>query len=203
VKLGVRWHHRGVGTEAELLARARGGDDDAFCQLLQLHQAQVHAYIGRTVRSKDIVEDLAQETFLKAHRHLATYREESSLRVWLLGIARNETLAFLRDEERRRARERRTLKSALEGWLADRARTEPSGPAEEAQRLSALEDCIRGLSLTSAALVVDVYFKGRTTGKIARETGRQVGAVSMTLLRIRQALRRCIESRLATVGTKP
>jgi RNA polymerase sigma-70 factor (ECF subfamily) len=188
--------------EADLIERARQGSDDAFCQLLRLHQAQVHAYIGRYIRSKDVVEDLAQEVFLKAHLNLSSFRQESSLRVWLLGIARNETLTYLRDEERRRSRERKTLRSAVDDWLAKGIESNSSDPAEQVRRMAALEECIHHLPEHSAGLVTDVYFKGRSTGEIARQTERQVGAVSMTLLRIRQALRRCIELRLTATGAQ-
>ena len=188
--------------ESELIERAKQGDDDAFCHLLRLHQAQVHAYIGRYLRSKDVVEDLSQEVFLKAHLNLSSFRKESSLRVWLLGIARNEMLTHFRDEERRRLRERKTLRSAVDGWLAKGIESNSSDPAEQVRRMVALEDCMQNLPEHSAGLVTDVYFKGKSTGEIARHTNRQVGAVSMILLRIRQALRRCIELRLTATGAQ-
>jgi RNA polymerase sigma-70 factor (ECF subfamily) len=77
-----------------------------------------------------------------------------------------------------------------------------SDPVEQARRMAALEDCIQNLPEHSAGLVADVYFKGRSTGEIAQQTERKVGAVSMVLLRIRQALRRCIESRLTATGAQ-
>jgi len=186
--------------EERLTEQARQGSDEAFCQLLLLHQVQVHTYIGRYVRNRDVVSDLAQETFLKAYRSLATYRGESSLRVWFLKIARNEVLLYVRGEERRRSREQKTMRSALEACLGARVESESPDPADRARRLSALEGCMRELPGHSADLIANVYFRGRKTGDIARQTGRPVGSISMAVLRIRQVLRRCIESRLEAKG---
>jgi len=189
--------------ETALLAQARTGSRDAFCELMRLHQAQVHAYLGRAVRSRDIVDDLAQETFLKAYRSLAAFKGDSTLRVWLLGIARNEVLMYLRAEGRRRAREAHSMESSVASWLAGRLESDSPSPAEYERRVGALEDCIRKLPEHSAGILADYYFKGRSAEDIARLTGKRKGTVCVTLFRIRLALRECIELRLAAPGAKP
>ena len=60
--------------EAALVAAARGGDRDAFGELVVRHQQRVFRLAGRFFRRREEVEDVAQETFLQAWRKLDTYR---------------------------------------------------------------------------------------------------------------------------------
>ncbi len=188
-------HHRGVDSDLEVVRRAQAGSADAFRELVRRHQAQVHAFLGRFIARLDVVEDLAQETFLKAYRHLRAYRGESSPRVWLLGIAKNEALMQLRSERSRRSREAASFDAALSGWLAERGE---AGSVEDQEReLRALEDCLRGLAPESAGMIDAFYYRGESAADLARRAGKREGAVRMTLLRIREALRQCVQSKVA------
>src|SRR5687767_10547951 len=82
----------------KLIGEAREGSADAYCQLVRLYQARVRTYIGRFIRDPNIVDDLAQNTFLCGYRKLDSYRGDASLGTWLLSIARNEALMHLREE---------------------------------------------------------------------------------------------------------
>src|SRR6185503_7133146 len=105
---------------AKLVADIRAGSRDAFTQLVRLHQSKVRCYLGRFVRGADVVDDLAQETFIAAYRSLAAYRQQSTLGLWLLGIARNLALKHLRDEQRRRTQEADTFEAAFSKWAQER-----------------------------------------------------------------------------------
>jgi RNA polymerase sigma-70 factor (ECF subfamily) len=85
----------------DALARARGGDGDAFNELVEpyLRELQVHCY--RILGSLQDAEDLLQETLLAAWRGLDGFEERASLRVWLYRIATNRCLNALRDRGRR------------------------------------------------------------------------------------------------------
>lgn len=189
--------------EEELVNQAREGSRASFAELLRLHQAHVRAYIGGYVRQPEIVEDLAQETFLTAYRKLDTFRAESPFRIWLLAIAGNTALMHLRSDERRRSHERESLRSVVAGWLAERMESGGENFSLYERRTKALEVCIKSLPQASAALVTDYYLRERTTTEIARETGKHQGAVLRALSRIRQALRRCIELRVGTEKVGP
>jgi len=185
--------------ETDLVREAQSGSPEAFRELVRLHQAQAHAFLGRFLSSMDVVEDLAQETFLKAYRNLGSYRGESPFRVWLLGIARNEALMHLREERSRRARESASVASALAGWMADRLEGDPLSLEEQDFRLRALDDCLKGLAPQSASLVDEFYFQGSPLADVARRAGKREGAVKMALLRIRQTLRECVQLKGAAV----
>ncbi len=186
--------------ESILVEQARAGSEDAFARLVALHQGRVRAWLGRYVRHRDAVDDLAQDVFLAAYRSLDGYKGDAAVSIWLLGIARHRALAWLRDEARLRAREAGTLGTALAGWRLQRLDTEPFDPAGEERRVSALADCVRQLPPHSAALVRDHYYRNLPAVQIARAQGKKESMVRMALLRIRQALRRCVEQKLALEG---
>jgi RNA polymerase sigma-70 factor (ECF subfamily) len=183
---------------AELLERTLEGSAAAFSEIVRHYQSRVRAYLGRYVRDQDVVDDLAQDTFVRAYRGLAGYRRESSFGVWLLGIARNLALMHLREESRRRAKESDLLRQALSRWLAEQAEREDLGESDAA--LAALERCLEALPEHSADLVESYYYRGRSATELARDAGKKESAVWMTLLRIRELLKRCIQGRLAGAG---
>jgi RNA polymerase sigma-70 factor (ECF subfamily) len=187
------------------LDRARRGDAEAFTRLVHLHQARVRTYLDRFLSNKDrdIVDDLAQQTFLDAFRSLSSHTGETAFDHWLLRIAKNRALTYLRDQQRRRAREEASVELALAGWLADRMQSGPGDPTRHEQRLSALQACLNGLPETSRQLVANYYFHGQQGVDIARGLGKKQSWVWVTLLRIRQALRQCIELRLKAGEVSP
>jgi len=73
--------------DAELLARARNGDAEAFGDLVDRHRGAVHRAALAALGGGTEADDVAQEAFLLAHRRLATFRGESSFRTWLVRIA--------------------------------------------------------------------------------------------------------------------
>jgi RNA polymerase sigma-70 factor, ECF subfamily len=184
-----------MDNEAGWVEEARGGSAEAFARLVRLHHAPVRAYLGRYVRDRETADDLAQETFLGAFRSLSSWRGDAPFRMWLLGIARNRALTHLRDEERRRARHAETVDAIVASLLT--RRIENDVPAAHERKLAALRSCLEFLPPASAAMVEDFYFKGRTAVDIAQQSGRKESAVWMALLRVRIALRQCVDGKLA------
>ena len=181
--------------EATLLAKAQRGSEEAFTGLVRLHQGAVRAYLGRSTRDREVVDDLAQEVFVTAYRKLASFRGDASLRSWLLGIACNHWLAFLRGEQRRLARHEKRLQLELSRWQAKRV--EEREPLLADEERGALRECLLKLPGRSRALVEAHYFRGEAAATIAEGLGRKASTVRMTLLRARKTLRSCMEQRLA------
>ncbi|HEV3025918.1 MAG TPA: sigma-70 family RNA polymerase sigma factor [Planctomycetota bacterium] len=183
-----------------LISRIRTGSRDAFTELVRGHQARVRSYLGRFLRDGDIVDDLAQETFIAAFRSLDTFKQQANLGSWLLGIARNLALKHLRDEQRRRSRETDSLEIAFSRWSERRLESEESSLQRHEQVLEALRTCIGGLQKQSAGILRDTYVKGRSAAEIANDLGKTEGTIWVTLMRIRQSLRDCIGEKMARAG---
>jgi RNA polymerase sigma-70 factor, ECF subfamily len=114
-------------TEAELLARAQGGDEDAYAALVRAHQELAFRTAVLITQDAAEAEEAAQDAFVKAWRALPRFRAGAPLRPWLLAIVANEA------RNRRRAAGRR-------GALALRARTrarEEVAPSAEAVAVAA------------------------------------------------------------------
>ena len=156
--------------EATLIGAARAGSREAFTNLLRIHQSRIRSYLGRFVRDRDVVDDLAQETFLSTYQSLSTYREEVPFRMWMLGIARHRVLRYLRELQRRRAHESALFRGAVGEWLAKEA--ESLGPQDHEREVEALRSCLEGLPPKSSALVAEYYFRRRPRSPGRRTSGR-------------------------------
>lgn len=78
-----------IDPDALLIDRAKRGEVQAFEMLVVKYQRRIQRLIGRFVRDVDLVEDVAQETFIRAYRALPQFRGESAFYTWLYRIAVN------------------------------------------------------------------------------------------------------------------
>src|SRR5436305_13556530 len=92
---------RGADVTDQTLARARGGDEDAFRKLTEPYRRELQLHIYRIVGSVQDAEDLLQETLLAAWRSLEQFEGRATVRAWLYRIATNSSLDALRESRRR------------------------------------------------------------------------------------------------------
>jgi RNA polymerase sigma-70 factor (ECF subfamily) len=83
-----------------LVERTVAGDQRAYEMLVLKYQRRIQRLIGRMVRDVDLVEDIAQETFIRAYRALAQFRGEAQFYTWLYRIAVNTAKKALGDLKR-------------------------------------------------------------------------------------------------------
>jgi RNA polymerase sigma-70 factor (ECF subfamily) len=171
-------------TDDTLAARCAGGDPDAFHTLTLRYYRAVCGFLYRRLQQPDLVEDLAQETFLEAYRGLRDGRRPESFSSWLFGIAANRCGKWFRRK-----------KPALfaPGELPEPASAPFVSPAEEAEeqrRLAAsLEEGLASLPEGTRALLEMKHRQGKTCEQIAAELGRPVGTIKSLLSRAYKALR--------------
>jgi RNA polymerase sigma-70 factor (ECF subfamily) len=87
--------------DQQLVERVQHGDKQAFGLLVAKYQRKLHRLLARLVRDPVEVEDLAQETFIKAYRALASFRGESAFYTWLYRIGLNTAKNHLVAQGRR------------------------------------------------------------------------------------------------------
>ena len=83
-------------TDAELVERARAGDQAAFGVLVDRYQHVVIRAARAVLGPSDEVEDVAQEAFVRAFRHIAGFRGDASVKTWLLAITWRQALSHRR-----------------------------------------------------------------------------------------------------------
>ncbi len=85
----------------ELARFAREGDESAFEEILRRYSPRVFRFAGKFFRQRSLVEEAAQEVFLKAFTELGSYEGRGSMEGWLTRITTNTCLNMLRSSKRR------------------------------------------------------------------------------------------------------
>jgi RNA polymerase sigma-70 factor, ECF subfamily len=86
-------------TDQEVVLLARGGREAAYRELVRRYERPVFALLYRMVRDRELAEDLAQETFVKALNAIESYRPEFKFSSWIFKIANNAAIDHLRRRE--------------------------------------------------------------------------------------------------------
>src|ERR1051325_11733865 len=87
--------------ERQLVRRAKGGDMDAYDDLIRRYQERIYATIYHMTANHEDANDLAQETFIKAHQALKSFKGDASFYTWVYRIAVNKTINFLKQRKNR------------------------------------------------------------------------------------------------------
>jgi RNA polymerase sigma-70 factor (ECF subfamily) len=172
-------------TDAALVAGSLRGDRDLFEELARRYYRPVCAFLWQRLRRPDLVEDLAQETFLEAYRSLGTLGRPEQFAGWLFGIARNRCCKWLR-------RPRLGLFAPADGTepaADDAGMTTFEELEEQRQQLARLDRELAGLPEETRRLLELKHRHGKTCEEIAAELRRPVGTVKSLLSRTYRALR--------------
>jgi RNA polymerase sigma factor (sigma-70 family) len=121
--------------DAELVKASLAGDREAFGQVVSRYQSLVCSLAYSATGSLSQSEDLAQETFFAAWKHLADLREPAKLRPWLCGIARNLINNFLRAQGREPSQRAESLEAIVEPRSTEPLPVERAISREEAEIL--------------------------------------------------------------------
>jgi RNA polymerase sigma-70 factor (ECF subfamily) len=113
-------------SDAMLVERAVAGDQRAFELLVIKYQRRIERLIGRMVRDVNLVEDIAQETFIRAYRALHQFRGDAQFYTWLYRIAVNTAKRFLLKLKHDPAVFQSALQSSDEDDETFQRRSEPS-----------------------------------------------------------------------------
>ena len=169
--------------------------DKKFQRIVLDHQQSVRVFLARYVFCPQQIDDLAQEVFIVAHKQLRHFRRESKISTWLLGIARNKALGYLRSEVTRLRNQKQFAEANNIGCSLESLNQEIDSQANF-ERIDALNDCIDQLPKPSRQLVERFYFKNEPSSVIAAVTQQKDGTVRMKLKRIRIVLQKCIASKI-------
>src|SRR4051794_29455055 len=89
-----------MNTDAELVERATGGDQDAMSELYERYFDRVYDFLTRLIHDRTEAADIAQDTFIKAMTGLGGLTSGASFKCWLFTIARNTALNRLEKASR-------------------------------------------------------------------------------------------------------
>jgi len=177
-----------------LIDRVKRGDMRAFEMLVVKYQRRIERLIGRMVRDTDLVQDIAQETFIRAYRALPQFRGESAFYTWLYRIAVNTAKKQLVDLKRDPLVSEGSLANSDDGDETSRVENElTDGETPEALLASkeiaaAVNAAIEALSEDLRQAITLREIEGLSYEEIADVMNCPIGTVRSRIFRAREAI---------------
>jgi RNA polymerase sigma-70 factor, ECF subfamily len=148
--------------DPRLIRAAADGDLDAFEAIVRAYQAHIWRFLRHLLTDAALAEDITQETFIRVHRRLGSFRFQSKFSTWLFSIARNAGIDALRSRDRRRG---------LLAAVPERPpQPDPGGQVELKEAVASLPDRLR-----EAFTLIEVF------GLTYREAGEAIGVPEGTV----------------------
>lgn len=187
---------RAAAEDAELVRRFLGGDHAAFEQIVVRHRERIFRTVHQLLRNYADAEEIAQDTFIRAHRGLANFRGDSSLATWLnhiaVNLARNRYWYFHRRKRHATLSLDYTLSADSSATLADVLPADSSAPAREAMATEfsqLISSCMEQLPAAHREILEMRNLLNRSYDEIAEALDIEVGTVKSRIARARGQLR--------------
>ena len=184
-------------TEAELVQRARQGDEEAFAALVEQNQGRIYNLALRMTGNPDDAAELAQEALINAWRGLKHVQGGSSFATWVYRLTSNACIDFLRREKRRAGL---SMTVSLDDEEEERQvelpdlRYSPEVEAERQELRRAIREGLSTLSEEHRKILVLRELDGLSYAQIAQLLGLEEGTVKSRIARARVALRKYLVS---------
>ncbi len=180
----------GSASEAELVRRAVGGEEQAFEEICERHRNMVFGVVRRMVRRQIDAEDLAQRVFVKVYFSLGKFSGKSQLSTWIYRIALNETFDYLRKLKNRRVYYEGDLGADADSVVTNSAIAADQAPPidELAEKRDYLLKLLEHLSEQDRMLMFRKEVEGLTIQDLARDTGMNENTIKVRLYRARVKL---------------
>ena len=178
-----------------VVARAKCGDEDAFHLIFNRYGRPVLSFINNHVQNRELAEELAQETFVRAYRNLGGLRDEMRLSTWLFGIARNvvrESVRQTRKDERKVGLDEPESQKLESGFVL------PEGTMLDKELRTTIHRALAELDDDKRIVFSLKIFHEKSYEEISAITGHTIGKLKTDLHRARAEMRKRIEPYLAS-----
>lgn len=190
--------------DIDLARQAQAGDESAFAEIVRRYSPRVFSTASRFFRQRSLVEEAAQEVFLKAFTQLGSFEGRGSFEGWLTKIATNTCLNMLRGSKRRPELTVSDLSAEEDNWL-EAQMSDSEQPSVE-NNLVAADLADRLLSVLppedqQALLMIDG--EQASIKEVAEATGWSESKVKVRAFRARKKVREAMERLLSSRNNKP
>jgi RNA polymerase sigma-70 factor (ECF subfamily) len=185
---------RAADSDALLVERFKKGDVRAFEMLVVKYQRRIERLIGRMVRDTDLVQDIAQETFIRVYRALPQFRGDSAFYTWLYRIAVNSAKKALTDMKRDPVLTEAAFASRADDDETSHAETEltdgetPESLLASKEIAGTVNDAIEALSDELRQAITLREIEGLSYEEIAEAMNCPIGTVRSRIFRAREAI---------------
>ncbi|KAF0195088.1 MAG: RNA polymerase sigma-70 factor ECF subfamily [Bacillota bacterium] len=187
--------------DGELISKCKQGDTDAFGQLVDKYQQRVYNITFRMTNNHEDALDLAQESFLRVYRALASFKGESAFSTWIFRIASNVCLDKLRQKKRQPhiVLSMDSLMAGEEGdYPIEISAGEASNPEQhllQGEMRREIRQALNAVSDEHRLVLVLRDIEGYSYEEIADMVGANIGTIKSRLNRARLALREVLTVR--------
>lgn len=185
--------------DSGLIARFNKGDETAFVEIMGRYHSKIFGLAHNLLRNSADAEEIAQDTFIRAHRSLANFRGDSSLATWLYRIAinlsRNRYWYFFRRRRQDSVSLERQLSDESEGTFADLIAADTHSPVQETvtrEFTELISTCMEKLDSRHREILTMRNILNLPYDEIARALGINVGTVKSRIARARENLRKLL-----------
>jgi RNA polymerase sigma factor (sigma-70 family) len=167
-----------------------GGNINAFTRIVNRHKDKAYNLAFRICCSHEEAEEIAQDSFLKAYRALASFKRQSSFSTWLYRIVYNTAVSYVR------IKKKEVL--SLDDFPADATDFIGTGSSEEEAeseyRRSLINFAFQKISEEERSLITLHYYEEMSTEEISEVTGISKSNIKVKLFRARQKMYQVIEN---------
>lgn len=187
--------------DLELARLAHAGDESAFAEIMRRYSPRVFRFASRYFRQRELVEEAAQEVFLKAFTQLKSYEGRGSMEGWLTRITINTCLNLLRSSKRKPELTVSDLTEDEGTWLDEHLAGTANERHQSSERSLVASDLAGRVLETMSAddQLVLMLIDGEDTPvkEVAEMTGWSVSKVKVQAFRARRKMRKAVERLLA------
>ena len=169
-----------------LAARLKSGDRTAAAELVETYYEQIYLYMRRLGHDRQISEDLTQDSFLSAWRHIGQLRDGKALNSWLYRIAGNVSRLYWRKHRHKEI-------AGVEDIDMLRGHNREPDMVERYEQIEQLESAVLRLPLKLKQAIVLHYMQQLTISEAADAAGVRPGTFKSRLNRALRALRKQIK----------
>jgi len=184
---------------------AREGDESAFAEIMRRYSPRVFRVASRFFRQRSLVEDAAQEIFLKTFSELGSYEGRGSMEGWLTRIATNTCLNLLRSSKRRPELTVSDLTEDESAWLDNKLAEAASERHQSIERSLVAADLagrvLQGLAPDDQLVLTMIDGEDASVKDVAELTGWSESKVKVQAFRARRRMRQAVEKLLGR-GTR-
>ena len=188
-------------SDLELARSARAGDESAFEEIMRRYSPRVFRFASRFFRQRSLVEEAAQEVFLKAFTELDSFEGRGSMEGWLTRITTNTCLNLLRSAKRRPELTVSDLTEDETAWLDSNlgaAATERHVSNERSLVAADLtERVLHTLSADDQLVLTLIDGEENSVKDVVKMTGWSESKVKVQAFRARRRMREAVEKLLA------
>jgi RNA polymerase sigma-70 factor (ECF subfamily) len=185
--------------DATLIARFNSGEESAFVEIMNRYHGKIFGLAQNLLRNAADAEEIAQDTFIRAHRGLATFRGDSSLATWLyriaLNLSRNRYWYFFRRRRQDSVSLERPLSAESDGTFSDLIAADTHSPVQETvtqEFTELISTCMEKLDARHREILTMRNILNLPYDEIARALGINVGTVKSRIARARENLRKLL-----------